>query len=71
MGFEYKESLLICPLQLSGTNMKDNMISYVPKHCVRKLIPGMIHSIYFKIADLNDVKLYFNSGKIILICTIN
>ena len=71
MGFEYKESLLICPLQLSDGNTKDNMISYIPKCCVRKLIPGMIHSIHFKVTDLSDLKLYFNSGKIILICTIN
>ena len=74
MGFEYKENLLICSLQLPNNNdrhIKDNMISYVPKHCVRTLRPGMIRSINFKVTDLNDLKLYFNSGKIILICTIN
>ena len=49
---------------------KDNMISYVPKSSKRMLRPGVIHSLHFKVTDMNGAKLYFNSGKIIIICTI-
>lgn len=70
---EYKVSLLICPVQLPNESdgvKKDNMISYVPKSSKRLLRPGILHSMHFKVTDMNDQKLYFNSGKIILICTI-
>ena len=71
MGYEFKERLLVCPLRLSNSKEDDEMsMSYYPKNCVRELRPAMICSMHFEIKDMNDEKLYFNSGKIVLICFI-
>ena len=70
MGFEFKECLVLCPIKLPDKNSEEFMVSFVPKNCVRSLRPGVIRSMHFQVTDLNDVKLYFNCGKIILICNI-
>ena len=69
-GFEFKERLVLCPLQLSKRNNDEMSISYIPKNCIRTLRPGVIRSMHFRVEDLNGEKLYFNSGKIVLICSI-
>ena len=68
MGFEFKERLLLCPIELSNDENKNMTISFVPKNCVRLLRPGVIRSMHFIVEDLNGEKIYFNSGKVILIC---
>ena len=71
MGYEFKERLIVCPVKLQHSNYDDGMsISHYPKNCVRQLRPGIIHSMHFQIKDMNDEKLYFNSGKIVIICFI-
>ena len=72
MGYEFKERLAVCPIKLIDPENKNNdmSISYIPKNCVRKLRPGIIRSMHFQIKDMNDEKLYFNSGKVVLICNI-
>ena len=37
MGFEFKERLLLCPIELSNDKNKNMMVSFVPKNCVRLL----------------------------------
>ena len=69
MGFEFKERLLVCPLKTSKLTSDNGMsISHYPKNCVREFRPGIIHSMHFQVKDMNDEKLYFNSGKIVIIC---
>ena len=70
MGFEFKERLLLCPIELSTDKKQNILISFVPKNCVRSLRPGIIRSMHFVVEDLNGEKIYFNSRKIILICSI-
>ena len=68
MGFEFKERLLLCPIELQNDGRMT--ISFVPKNCVRLLRPGIIRSMHFVVEDLNGEKIYFNGGKIVLICSI-
>ena len=72
MGYEFKERLAVCPIKLFNPENKNNdlSISYVPKNCVRELRPEVIRSMHFQIKDMNYEKLYFNSGKVVLICDI-
>ena len=72
MGFEFKERLAVCPVELPDPDNKNNRksISFVPKNCVRSLRAGVIRSMHFQVEDLNGDKLYFNSGKVMLICNI-
>ena len=70
MGYEFKERLLVCPIKLTNSGDDGMSISHYPKNCERSLKPGIIHSMHFQIKDMNDEKLYFNSGKIVIICTI-
>lgn len=45
MGFEFKERLVMCPLQLSHLkDRENNSILFVPQNCVRSLRPGIIRS---------------------------
>ena len=72
MGNEFKERLLVCPIQFAISTLNEGMsISHYPKNCNRYLKPGIIHSMHFQIKDMNDEKLYFNSGKIVIICSIH
>ena len=71
MGLVYKDSLLLCPVQLPGDiNNSNQMVRYSPTNHRRKLKAGIIDSFRFWIVDLNDEKIYFNSGKVIIVCTI-
>ena len=69
MGYEFKERLILCPVQLSNRHIT-RIISFAPKNCVRSLRPGIIRSMHFKVEDLNGEKLYFNGGKVVIICNI-
>ena len=69
MGYEFKERLVVFPIKLSKSTEDNEMsISFNPRNCVRELKPGMIRSMRFEVKDMNDEKLYFNSGKIVLMC---
>ena len=68
MGFEFKERLLLCPVELTSDDKMT--VSFIPKNCVRMLRPGIIRSMHFVVEDLNGEKIYFNGGKIVLICSI-
>ena len=68
MGFEFKERLLLCPVELTSDDKMT--VSFIPKNCVRMLRPGIIRSMHFVVEDLNGEKIYFNGGKIVLICSV-
>ena len=68
MGFEFKERLLLCLVELTPDDKMS--VSFVPKSCVRQLQSGIIRSMHFVVEDLNGEKIYFNGGKIVLICSI-
>ena len=71
MGYEFKERLVVCPIKLSKSTEDNEMsISFNPRNCVRELKSGIIRSMHFQVKDMNDEKLYFNSGKIVLMCHI-
>ena len=70
MGFEFKERLLLCPFELPNEDIDKMTISFDPKNCVQLLRPGVVRSMHFVVEDLNGEKIYFNGGKIVLICSI-
>ena len=49
MGFEFKERLLLCPVDLADDGRMT--ASFVPKNCNRVLRPGIIRSMHFVVED--------------------
>ena len=71
LGYVYKPILSIIPIKLN-TNFenKSEVLRFSPNSNRRKLINGIIENIHFRVSDLNDNELFFNSGKFIINCTI-
>ena len=67
LGFTYRSNLLLCPTGFDGGK---GTISYLPSRHERKLKSGIIDRIYVKINDINENRIFFNSGKLLLNCSV-
>ena len=67
LGFTYRSNLLVCPIGVEGGT---GTVSYSPSAHECKLKSGIIDGIYFTVNDINENRIFFNSGKILLNCNV-
>ena len=60
LGFTYRSNLLVCLIGVEGGS---GTLSYSPSGHERKLKSGVIDRIYFMVNDINENRIFFNSGK--------
>ena len=66
LGFTYRSNLLVCPIGVQGGS---GTVSYSPSGHERKLKSGVIDRIYITVNDINENRIFFNSGKVLLNCS--
>ena len=67
LGFTYRSNLLICLICIEGGM---GTVSYSPKGHECKLKSGLNERIHVMVNDINHNRIFFNSGKVLLNCSI-
>ena len=67
LGFTYRSNLLVCPIGVDGGK---GTISYLPSGHECNLKSGVIDRIHVRINDIYENRIFFNSGKVLLNCTV-
>ena len=67
LGFTYRSNVLVCLIGVEGGS---GTVSYSPSGYECKLKSGVIDRIYITVNDINENRIFFNSGKVLLNCSI-
>ena len=68
LGFTYRSNLLVCSIGIEGGT---GTVSYSPnKGHEHKLKSGFIDTIHMTVNDINHNRIFFNSGKVLLNCSV-